>query len=207
MMKLFISISFFILLMVSCHSSEDELLNMPFGEEVITVANETFKVDFNFDDVCKQYDIFNVLPDEFAKLKTKNDLLNYYKTLSPGFLPSYSSMWRDNGELVFVRVEYMLAQECFSDRCDSKFRKEVLRLAINHQKAKYKEYTYPCCAQKSGVFLMAVILIKEKNSTKIIDQAILQKALLCLSDGMPVSEEFSQLIIEYSEYFLINNKQ
>ena len=99
----------------------------------------------------------------------------------------------------------MLAQECFSDRCDSKTRKEVLQLAANFQKGKYAEYT---CAQKSGVFLMAVILAKEwELSSKFIDAATLQQALLILNREKPVEKDFSNLIVECSENFLTDKNK
>ena len=197
-------------LVSSCHSSEEEttLLNTPTNEVTLTVANETFTVDFRFDIICNRLEIFEVLPDEFAKLKTRDELINYYKTLLPGFLPSYFSMWPDPRECVHARVEYMLAQECFSDRCDSKTRKEILRLVVDKQKVKWSDYEldryiHPSCAQKTGVFLMAVILVKERNSSsKYIDTKTLQQALLCLGNGAYVSEDFSKLIIESSERFL-----
>ena len=197
----------------SCHSfsEEEALLNVPIGEEIITVAGETFKVDFRLDDVCKELGIFEVLPDDFSKLKTKYDMINYYKTLIPAFLPSYSSMRPDNHECVFARVEYILAQECFSDRCDNKTRKEVLQLAVNFHKRKNDDmnnrYSSPQCTLKTGVFLMAVILAKEiKSSAKFIDSATLQQALLFLNNDVFVSEVFSNLMIECSEKFLNNNK-
>ncbi len=100
----------------------------------------------------------------------------------------------------------MLAQECFSDRCDSETRKEILLLVANRQKGKYEKYTNPSCTQKSGVFLMAVILAKEREkSAAFIDAATLQQALLCWSSDANVSEDFSKKIIGCSEA-LINNK-
>ena len=198
--------------MVSCQYSrqssgeETPLLNAPINSVELKVLNEIFTVDFRIDTICRYIINNDILPNEFAKLKTRGDLINYYKTLFPHFLPGYSSM-SDNTECLFVKIEYMLAQECFSDRCDSKFRKEVLQLVTNYQKAKYGEYICPSCAQKSGIFLMAVILVKERNSTvNIIDSATLQQALLCLNNEVFVDEDFSNLIVECSEKFLTNNK-
>ena len=199
-----------LLITSACTSLEEEttLLNIPTNEARLTVANEIYTVDFRFDIICNQLKIFEVLPDEFAKLKTRDELINYYKTLMPGFLPSYSSMWPDNKERIFARVEYMLAQECFSEQCDSRTRKEVLQLAANYQKAKWSDYELdryinPYCAQKTGIFLMAVILVKERNSSsEFIDEKTLQQALLCLNSDDYISKDFSDLIIESSEKFL-----
>jgi len=197
------------MLMASCNSSNEDttFINAPIEEVKLIVQNETFTVDFRFDFVCNELAIFEALSDEFAKLKTKDDLINFYKNCKPIYLPSYSSMWPDNGERIFARVEYMLAQECFSDRCDSETRKKILQLAANHQKAKYAEHIRPSCAKKTGIFLMAVILAKERNgSTKHIDAETLQQALLFLNNDAYVSEDFSNLIIQCSEKFLTNGK-
>lgn len=102
----------------------------------------------------------------------------------------------------------MLAQECFNDHCDSKVREKVLQLAISFQKDKYEEYTRPTRTQRTGVFLMAVILVKERiHSAKFIEAAILQEALLCLNIDKRISEDFSKSIIESSEKFLIDSKK
>jgi len=200
------------LLLASCHSSIDtgtSLSNKPINEVELKTSNETFKVDFGFNDYCKQtFMDLDILSSLFAELKTRDDLINYYKTLLPGFLPGYSNLQpQDSREYLFVKIEYMLAQECFSDNCDSKTRKEVLQLVSNFQKAKYGEYINPICAQKSGVFLMAVILVKERaKSIKFINTATLQQALLCLNSEEGVSEDFSNLITACSEKFLADNK-
>jgi hypothetical protein len=201
------------LLMSSCHSSSDEtitLLNKPIEKVTISVSNETFTVDFKINASCKQdYMDQDILTSVFAKLKTRNDLLSFYRTLKPNFSPGYSSLRPDNGEYQFVMSEYMLAQECFSDDCNTNFRCDVLQLAINYQKQKYNEERGICpfCARKTGVFLMAVILVKEWNSSsQFIDAITLQHALLCLSDEETfVCEDFSNLIIDCSEVFLTKN--
>ncbi|MDR1200797.1 MAG: hypothetical protein LBL58_04070 [Tannerellaceae bacterium] len=202
-------------LTASCHSSDESssseeeaaLLNNPTDNVTVECSAETFTFGFTFDTYCELKINFDVLPGIFAELKTRTDLINHYKTLKSGFLPSYSSMV-DTWESVWVKTEYMLAQECFSDQCGSAIRREVLQLAANHQKSKYKEYTAPWCTQKSGIFLMAVILAKErKSSAEIIDSATLQQALLCFSEDVFISEDYSNLIIEYSEKFLTDSKE
>ena len=211
-MKTIINVMCFcVFLFVSCNSSldvkETKLLNTPVDKVNLTVENESFVVDFRFDNFCKQnYFDEEILPNVFAELKTRDDLINYYKTLLPGFLPGYSSVWPDKGEYRFVNVEYMLSQECFSNKCDSKIRKEVLLLVVDYQKSKFQEYTHPWCTQKSGVFLMAVILAKENAFPKFIDSSTLQKALLSLSSEEFITKEFSDLMIECSENFLTYTK-
>lgn len=209
-MKTLLVIVSFIFILLSCHSSDDNstfFLNHPTQEVILIVNDETFTVDFNLNATCNEFMENGVLPREISKLKTRDDLINYYKTLLPGFSLGYSSIKPDITECVFVKVEYMLAQECFSDLCDFQTRKEVLKLVLDYQKSKYNEYTFPQCTQRTGVFLMAVILIKErKNSTCVIESTTLQKALLCLSDESSVSEDFSSLFIDISEKFLNENK-
>jgi len=213
-MKAQIIVVFFMLFMWSCSSSIDGtmLLNAPTEEVKLTVENETFIVDFRFDVGCKQNMSNWDLPEAYAKLKTRNDLLNFYKTCKvpiergPYHIPtSFGAM--------FPIIEYRLAQECFSDKYNSEFRKEVLQLAVNMHTRELDTdpmnsfYTIESCAKKSGVFLMAVILAKErKHTTNLIDRATLQQALLFLSNDEFVSEDFHKFIIECSEKFLTNSK-
>ena len=210
-MKSIVFTCLFVVLISSCNSSSDgeNLLNSPTDKVTLKVLNEEYSIDFRLGIVCDELKIFEVLQNEFSKLKTREDLINYYKTLPPYFSPKYSSMI-DNGERIFSRVEYMLAQECFDENCNSKIRYKVLQLVVNKQKAKWNDENYimPSCAHKTGVFLMAVILAREKsNSSKIfIDSTNLQKALLSLSSDEFISKDFNDLIIESSEILLINSK-
>ena len=219
-MKARIIIVFFILLIWSCNSSINEtidkktaltdetstLLNAPIEEVKLTVLNETFTIDFRFNTSCELNMSNWDLSEPFAKIKTRDDLLNYYETSHAPIQIGYSSLMT-NHESVFAMLEYKLAQECFSDNCDSEFRKKVLQLATNFQKQKYLEYSVVSCAKKSGVFLMAVILVKEiEHTIKFINGATLQEALLCLNKDNYVSEDFSNFIIECSENFLTNSK-
>lgn len=206
MMKTLIINVFSMLLLMSCHSSDDNttLLNVPVDEVILTVANETFTVNFNFSAENEQHMSYYDLSKPFAEINTKDDLIDCYKTSRTPFQHGASS-YISGGDAIFAMLEYKLAQECFSDDCKSEFRKEVLQLAANHQKAKHKEYNSLFCSNRSGVFLMAVILLKERNSSiKIIDAKTLQQALLCLSDYDMFTKELSELIIECSEKFLNN---
>ena len=206
-MKNIIIISAFILGMVSCHSSNNEI-TIPEPDEKVTlnIANETFIVDFKFNAGCELNMSNWDLSEPFAKLETKDDLFDFYKTSHAPFQHGASSLITSY-ESVFAMLEYKLAQECFSDNCDSEYRKEVLQLAANFQKQKYREYSVVDCAKKSGVFLIAIILAKEwENSAEFIDSKTLQQALLYLSNDKYVSEDFSDLIIECSERFLTNSK-
>jgi len=187
---------------------ESTLLHEPTDEVTVTVGDKDFTVDFRFDPFCKQFQDNYSPTDRQAAMKSRDDLINFYESITPySFLISSQNMvfYTESHRIYF---EYLLAQECFSDECDSEVRREVLSLIIINQKAKY-DYregirVYAPCAQKCGVFLMAVILLKERNdSAKFIDDNTLQQALLCLnSDTWGVNEEFSDLIIECCEKFL-----
>jgi len=215
-MKVLTFIYSLILLLVSCHPEKGKelssLLNVPTDTVELTTNGEKFTVDFTLGASILQLKNheFAFLKDEFEKLKTKEDLMNFYKVQRPIFLPGYSSRWPDQRECIFVKVEYMLAQECFGQRCDSKFRMEVLQLVVDHQKGKLDDiknrYSSPMGTLKTGVFLMGVILVKErKSSAKFIDAVNLQRALLYLSDDTYYCEDLNNLIIESSEKFLASN--
>jgi hypothetical protein len=91
----------------------------------------------------------------------------------------------------------------------------VLQLAVNKQEAKYdrKQYVYRGDPIKTGIFLMAVILVKERAySAEYIDVATLQQALLSLNSDRLNTEtdalsNLSNSILENSRNFLINNKR
>ena len=193
------------LLMVSCNYSDNEITT---SDEAVTftIANETFTADFKLNVACEHDFIQWGLPESLANLETRDDLINFYKNSHAPVQMGYSSS-HTRGESDFVMLEYKLAQECFSDNCDSEYRKEVLQLAADFQKAKYSEYNIVDCARKSGVFLIAVILAKEwENSAEFIDAKTLQQALLYLNNDKFVSKDFSNFIIECSEKFLANSK-
>ena len=201
-MKTLIIISSFLLLMASCHSLIEE--ESPLNEKVkLTVSNEEFTVDFTRSTCVHSF--YN--EGKSNSIKTRDSLINRYKNIR-GFSPGFSEVSMVQ-ESIVVTLEYMLAQECFSDHCDSKTRKEILQLVVDKQKAKNDDerYVYLPCALRTGVFLMAVILVKERShSAKHIDAATLQKALLCLNDDELVIADFSNIIIECSKKFLIDNK-
>jgi hypothetical protein len=185
------------------------LLNTPDGEVKLTVSGETFTVNFRYDDNIKEHIEAAVLSETFTNLKTRDDLIDFYKNRSSYFLPGSSSM-KDNNENVYVKAEYMLAQECFSDRCDSQTRREVLQLVVDKQEAKYdhEQGVYRSDPIKTGIFLMAVILVKERiNSAKYIDAQTLQETLLSLNSNILNEVDLSNSILESSENFLINSKR
>ena len=152
--------------------------------------------------------------------KSLIDRYKRFMCLSPGYM-NQAKICEDQ----VLQMKYFLAQECFSNSCNSNTRKEILQLVIDKQLYKYEYYhdnlsdyygVYYPFAINTGIFLMAVILVKEwEHSSKFIDSETLQQALLFLSiydreddfkDFIRYRNDFSNLIIEYSENFLTNNK-
>jgi hypothetical protein len=226
-MKPFITICSLLLLMASCHSSTEEpfppeppigppveegtpLLLAPDDLVTITVADETFTVDFlRSNDIQAMYDwiLTGILKE------TREAYIDRYKIKNNYIIGAYDAA--KGSEAEFVQLEYALAQECFSDRCDSELRKEILQLVVDKQKPKYETpYVYYSYAIHSGVFLMAVILVKERAySAEYIDSGTLQEALLFLNDFDYFTEgpvgygsDFSDLIVDCAQKFLTDNK-
>ena len=215
------------LIMISCNSDEipiieeeeeiieeeSTLLLSPTDAVQLTGANETFTVDFTPGYIFLNYRLW------IETFKTRDAIIDQYKSRSPSrktnnFLYDYEI--RKDHDLEFL--EYVLAQECFSDDCDSETRMGVLQLVVEKQKLKVipelKIYHY--ASVKSGIFLMGVILLKEyEDSAKFIDAETLQEALLILridEDGYKEFDDFedylnyhagiNHLYIECSEQFL-----
>ena len=204
-----------ILFMTSCRHSDETipeeeptLLNEPTNEVTLTVGDKTFTVDFRINDWCMSSMKHTFEPME--QLKTRDDLINLFKSISPHYMLNPGVVTDVNERQSYaLQVEYMLARECFSDGCDSEIRRDILPFIVTNQKEKcrqleYGVYVHSPCAQKCGIFLMAVILLKERNdSAKFIDDDTLQQALLCLNTDMyGVDKEFSDYIIECCERFL-----
>ena len=235
-MKPFITICSLLLLMTSCHSSTEDplppkspieppveegtpLLFEPEDMVSITVGDEAFMVDFSrSDDIQYFYEQQywelkegEYVPWVFFPKTTREGYINFYKQMNGFFSATLETA--KYSEIDFVKAEYTLAQECFSDRCNTETRKEVLQLVIDKQRRKYENNVYYSYAIHSGVFLMAVILVKEYVlSAKYIDHETLQKALLFLNDfdyftEGPVNygKDFSELIVECARNFLADN--
>ena len=227
-MKPFITICSLLLLMASCHSSTEEplppeppveegtpLLFEPEEMVTITVGDETFLVDFSRSELYIQAMFDFPMSGSAHMKKTREAYIDRYKREKRYIVGA--SEGAAYAEIDFVQLEYTLAQECFSDRCDSETRKDVLQLVLDKQRPKYGrnlygDLVYYAAAIHTGVFLMAVILVKERAySAEYIDSETLQEALLFLNDfdyipGVPSSErDFSDLIVECAQDFLTNN--
>jgi|GEM_PF-523949 len=232
-MKPFITICSLLLLMASCHSSTEEplppeppieppveegtpLLFEPEEMVTITVGDETFMVDFsrsfNIQSMYEYAEDFNLKETR----ETREAYIDSYKRLRSYVVGALNAA--KYAEAEFIHTEYTLAQECFSDRCDSETRKEVLQLVLDKQRPKYGinnsgDRVAYYLATHTGVFLMAVILVKEyAHSSKYIDSETLQEALLFLNDFNYSTEGpiyygfyFSDLIVECAQNFLTDN--
>ena len=230
-MKPFIVICACLWWMASCHPTDNAeppidppvveppievgtpLLFAPEEMVTITVADETFTVDFSISKEHLQWVFSNpIFRMEYLE-KTKEAYIKYYKkhnSFIPGFYDQATSC-----DAEYVRMEYTLAQECFSDLCDSETRKEILQSVVDKQRRKYETpYVYLSYSIHTGVFLMAVILVKERaHSVDFIDSETLQQALLFLNDfdyftedPMYYGRNFSDLIVDCAQNFLTDNK-
>ena len=120
-------------------------------------------------------DIENILFDgTIYDIPTVGKLVELYK-IHPAFYES--SMFNTGylfppeveGNYVFSKFHYALAQECFKDAYSSQTRKAVLQMVLdkgttNKYDGNYIKNSIFDEAKKSGVFLMAVILIKEEDA-------------------------------------------
>jgi hypothetical protein len=146
-------------------------------------------------------------------ISTVGKLLSVYNAHRPFFQYSWSSLRyppSQDSEYILPKLAYALAQECIQDHCSSQTRRAVLQIAVNKQEQIYsQEYVNNFVAGKTGVFLMAVILIKEKDAsfiTAIHDNPDLQKALSMNGDNSMVDKEFSNLVSQFALGFLLKLK-
>ena len=186
------------------------LLLEPNEAVTITVADETFTVDFSVSEKHMQWMFLPQYDLNFLQ-KTREGYVAAYKEYT-GF-PSNATDAAHYRMAMLMRLEHALAQECFSDQCTPEIRKEVMQKVVDIQKRKYdrSRYVELTYAIHSGVFLMAVIMVKERAySAQCIDSETLQKALLFLDDFDYITEEslmyygrdFSNLIVECAQNFL-----
>ena len=180
---------------------EDGTLLLKTPEEKVTLKFSKGKFTVDFSIGSSLYVTPTSYEDAKNYYETRGDLINRYKAIRT-FYPAYDNMAFMTA-MWLISLEYMLAQECFSDRCTSEERKAVLQLVVEKQKKKYEgdSGVGSLGAGRSGVFLMAVILAKERGrSAKIIDSETLQHALWALT----VYDYDRNLILSCSEEFLRN---
>ena len=200
-------------------SKEDaikKLSHAPTGVVYVETPNQTVEFDFDFDWDETFFWVFDIQSgcDIWNTIQTVGDLVSLYKRRYPMFHRMYSSYPSVpcNDDVVYPKMEYLLAQECFRDDCSSMTRKAVLEMVIERQSLKFAEYnlfTFKHISVEMGIFLMAVILAKEKAAdfiTAIHEHADLQDAMhLTLhydSNFLLYEEELSEFVRQYAIRFL-----
>lgn len=207
-MKTFVLFVSVVSILFSCKSiQEGKVLTHSPNEEVSMVfSNTTIKVDFSLDEGMSGVIASEIGQNKIVNIKTREELLNYYISLTASFQPGYSNLSNDN-EYVFSKVEYILAQECFQAGCDSDTRRNVLKAVVDKQKSKFGVANVtPSYTRRTGTFLIAVILLTEADDSfihSLIDNDNMKKALLCMNNNTWMEEEvFNDLLIQYAESFL-----
>ena len=199
----------FIPFMFACQPDDNTTLlyHEPAGEVTVKIYDTTLILGFRLDERMYSAISSEFGENEINKIKTREDLISYYPTLYPSFQPGYSSM-SDKNEYIFTKTEYLLAQECVHNDCSSQTRKGILKIAIGNQKKKFGvAYTSPSFTRRTGAFLIAVILVKERDESfiqSLKNDVDLQKTLLCLGTDIWIDEEVNNKLIHSAEIFLSN---
>jgi hypothetical protein len=185
---------------------EMELSHVSAGKVHIATAN--VEIDFSCDEYMASHILSEYGQAAIDTVYTRGELIRFYETRRPSFEYGYSSYYypyRDNN-YIFPRLEYLLAQECLQNNCSSQTRKVVLRTAIDKQKHKYDAYKISYTARQTGIFLMAVILVRENDAAFIsaVHENTDFKNALLLNQDIRIDKEFSDTLIRYAENFLFN---
>lgn len=158
-------------------SKEDanrSLSHKPTGNVDVQVGGQLVKINFGLDDFIKEdinadleyyYDDKSIKGDLFKTFSSVGKLADYYKRSQFEFTYGYSNYrlapYMD-GNIVYSKIEYALAQECFKDECQSMTRKSILQMVVDkHEK---KEWLLSNSTMRTGLFLMAIILLTENDS-------------------------------------------
>jgi hypothetical protein len=186
--------------------SEKELSHAPAGK--IHVETARVEIDFGGDEYMASQILSECGQAAIDSVYTRGELIRFYEMRRPVFEYGYSSFFDpyNDGNCVFSKVEYLLAQECFQDNCSSQTRKAVLQIAVDKQKHKYDEYKHSYTTRQTGIFLISVILVRENDTdfiSAVHENTDLQNALL-LNQDIRTDKEFSDTLIRYAESFLYN---
>jgi len=225
---------FLTVFMCSCQSELDSLpdYDIPYRDAVkrlphtptgivyVKTKKQPVKIDFSLDkDMANvinylftfQIDNENVTCGNILDtIPTIGKLVAVYKEQRPSFFLSFSSYYwpcRD-GNIIFPKLEYALAQVCFWDNCSSETRKAILKIAVDKQKQMLsRQYVDNFQAVRVNMFLMAVILAKEKDVAfidAVQNNTDLQK-VLCVSTGVSLLDnKISDLVCQFAINFLSN---
>jgi hypothetical protein len=186
---------------------EKKLSHAPVGKVYIATAN--VEIDFG----CNEYMASHILSEygqaAIDTVYTRGGLICFYEARRPSFEYVYSSYFNpfSDNDYVFPKLEYLLAQECLQDNCSSQTRKAVLRIAVEKQKHKYDAYKNSFTARRTGIFLMAVILVMENDAAfiSVVHKNMDFKNASLLNQDIRTDKEFSDTLIRYAENFLYNN--
>jgi hypothetical protein len=167
------------------------------------------EIDFGCDENMAEH-IFDSTPLDIDTLHTRGELIRFYEENRPHFEHLWSSISFGplGGEYVFSKLEYRLAQECVQDNCSSQTRRKVLQIALDKQKYKDEDYLSAFKAQRTGLFLMSVILIKENDANfkvAVSKQVNLQNALWLNRDSwtdMPAYQQLRDTILSFAKELL-----
>jgi hypothetical protein len=193
---------------ISAVDAAKELSHTPVGEVSVNTTNMNIKIDFNCDEYMASHILSEYGQVPLDTIHTLGRLIRFYEARQPNFEYSYSSHlnpYSDN-DYVFPKMEYLLAQECFQEGCSSQTRKVVLQIAINKQQHKYEEDKRSFTARQTGIFLIAVILVKEKDTAfvaAVAENRDFQDAL-CLNQNIRTDMEFCDNMIQFAKRFLLN---
>jgi len=226
--------------MFACQSTADEfvildngtvisngnkkLSHKPTGVEYVKIEKQSVKIDFGHDEMIAEaisnkstYYDFNksqvVNGNIFNAFPTFGKLIDYYDKCQLVYSLGYESLRSPfDGEVLYPPVEYALAQECFNDDCPAETRKVVLRIALEKHKRKTGElYLISHASRRTGLFLMAVILVKEADAgflTAICENPKAQNVLSLNLDTesqlniLNAENEIDSIVCQFSEKFL-----
>lgn len=153
-----------------------ELSYSPTKLEYMNIEEQSVEIDFSLDEIMADAISFRgsyfrdngqvFEGDLFDTYTSFDKLAGYYGRNKLAYNFSYSSnSLIDGGEIVYPPVEYALAQECFRDDCPTEARKIILKMALDKHKRKTGiPYLLSFNSRRTGMFLMAVILAKERDT-------------------------------------------
>ena len=202
------------------HDAVKRLPHTPTGIEYVKTTKQSVKIDFSLDkdmaNVINYLFTYQIDNENFTcgnildTIPSIGKLVTVYKEQQPYFFLSYSSFYWPcgDGNIIFPKLEYALAQVCFQDNCSSDTRKAILKIAVDKQKQMLsRQYVTYFQAVRVNMFLMAVILAKEKNVAFIdaVQNNTDLQNVLCISTGVSLLDnEISDLLSQFAINFLSN---
>jgi len=190
-------------------TSDKDFIILQFGgQPVINTPLYSYDV-FGKDLVNLNDSMINIL--NLDTIHTVGQLAAVYNSFlpnNPDFAWSYSSMFHPSTDAnhIYPTIEYLFAQACFQDDCSSQTRKAVLKTVVEKQTYKFEEHKISYTARKTGIFLMACILIKEKDTAFLVavrENTDLQNALCMNKDDSRIDKDFSDFISLFAINYML----